>query len=105
MTHSVYKYEIPIQDNFTLDMPAGAQVLHVDVQTQKVISEGAHLPVARETPYLWALVNTDDPVMKAYNFRLVGTGHAVENRNNLEHVGTFLLQGGGLVFHLFGVCS
>ena len=83
----VYKYEVPINDRCAIMMPVGARLLHLAEQ------DGA--------PCLWALVDPVAPV-EARHFRLAGTGHDVDC-HILAYVGTVLLRGGALVFHLFEV--
>lgn len=85
---TIYKYPIPIQDNFELELPARSEVLCVQVQ--------------REQPCIWALVNLEHPPIKR-KFLLRGTGHdaATLELNATSYVGSFQLRGGNLVFHLF----
>lgn len=80
----VWKFPIPVQDEFALDLPVGAQVLHVDAQAGK--------------PCLWALVDPEAPKAQ-YTFYVRGTGHEVAE--DLIHVGSFQLDGGRFVGHLF----
>lgn len=84
MSKSVWKFPVSLEDQFPLEMPEGAQPLSVQMQHGQ--------------PCLWALVNPDAPRRSRF-FRLVGTGHPVEE--GLGFVGTFQLNGGALVFHLF----
>jgi hypothetical protein len=88
-TRTVYKYPVPIQDAFDLYMPADAQILYVAIQHEY------------DTPKMWALVSPDAPMVKRY-FRLAGTGHPIDE-NIKAHVGSFLMNGGDLVFHVFEV--
>lgn len=81
---SVYKYVIPVVDEFTILMPKGAEILHVATQG----AEG----------HLWARVDPSNVPEQRY-FKLRGTGHEVDT--GCQHVGTFMLHGGALVFHLF----
>lgn len=88
MTHTIWKFEIPFKDAFTVAMPADADVLCVQLQGGK--------------PYIWAVVN---PAVKQklFQFQLVGTGHDLpdDNLDLWEYVGTFQHTGGALVWHLF----
>ena len=81
----VYKYEVPVTSVFMLYLPRGAKIL--SFQTQ------------REKPTIWALVDetVDDTEQRA--FFLVGTGHPVPD--DLTYIGTTLMAGGDLVWHLF----
>jgi hypothetical protein len=82
---TVYKYPVVLNDEFTLGLPGKARVLTVQVQRGK--------------PYLWALVDTEEP-SRLRHFRLAGTGHPI-NEPISEYLGTFQVEGGLLVFHLF----
>ena len=87
---AVYKYPCPIEDSFSLDLPVGAEILHLDVQ--------------RGVPCLWILVNPSKTAKtETRAFLYVGTGHEHPSRfwHGLEHVGTVQLEKGTLVFHLF----
>lgn len=84
---TVYKYGIEIKYHFSVSMPAGAQVLTIQVQHGK--------------PFIWALVDTEAQLAERH-FRVAGTGHPIEDENPL-YVGTYQLHGGDLVFHLFEV--
>lgn len=86
----VYKYAAPIEDSFSLELPVGAEILHLDAQ--------------RDVPCLWALVDPSDNAKKeARVFFYVGTGHKHPARfwRGLKHVGTVQLESGSLVYHLF----
>ena len=89
MAHAVWKFVIDPNDHIEIDMPKGAKLLHVDTQFGSVC--------------LWALV---DPAAKheTRKFRFAGTGHPIfEDADSLRHVGTWLMNGGGLVLHLFEI--
>ncbi len=88
MTTAVWKFEIPIQDEFVIEMPAAVPL---------------HFATQHGIPTLWALV---DPNAVAYpvTFRLAGTGHPIlAPRECLRYIGTCFLNDGALVFHLFQV--
>jgi len=82
----VWKYEIPIQDEFTIQIPRGSDILYVDVQRGK--------------PCLWALVDPNER-LTSYQFILMGTGHLIKTDLALTHRGSFRLCEGAVVFHLF----
>ena len=83
---TIWKYPIPVQDNIQVEMPKGARVLTVQMQM--------------DVPYVWALVNPQAE-KEIRTFRLVGTGHEIRHSDKLTYIGTFQLEGGALVFHLF----
>lgn len=76
---------LPLEDWVTISMPAGA--IPLCVQTQL----GA--------PELWARVDPERP-MAVHHFRIAGTGHPLGS-NVGEHIDSFQLNGGALVFHVF----
>ncbi len=82
----IWKYPIPIEDSFEIEMPQGARVLSVDTQDGK--------------PYIWVLVNTSSP-KGLRPFRLLGTGHPSDDVGTSRFVGTFQMRNGDLVYHLF----
>jgi len=86
-TKTIWKYNVGA-DEFSIQMPIGAQVL--DVQLQNGLAQ------------MWALV---DPTaeMTTRQFATYGTGHPInaDDHTELNYVGTF--QCGILVFHLFEV--
>lgn len=83
---SIWKYPFAVTDFFSLDMPQGAEVLCVQMQ-------GAQ-------PCIWARVNTE-AVPKPRDFQIFGTGHDASDTEGSRYVGTFQLNGGALVFHLY----
>ena len=86
MTAAVWKFVIPVEDEFTIQMPRAAELLFVAAQGDE--------------PCLWARV-VPERDRETRQFRLRGTGHPVDM--DCEHVGSFMLRGGALVFHLFEV--
>ena len=86
---TIYKYELPSEDNVWIDLPEGAKVLSAQVQ--------------QGSPCLWALVSPDAPLVNRH-FRISGTGHPIhEHPANLHFIDTFQIMGGDLIFHLFEV--
>jgi hypothetical protein len=80
---TIYKYVLQVQDQQTLSLPEGAEILSVQVQY------GA--------PTLWALVDVGAPA-KAQQIHCYGTGHDVPDRPTI-HIGT--VQLGTYVWHFF----
>lgn len=87
---TIYKYPIPgraiIEESFSLDLPQGAQVLDVQVQ--------------RGSPCIWAMVNPWNETVPR-RFLLNGTGFPLDSPGELAYVGTFQMEDGTLVYHLF----
>lgn len=88
---TIYKYSIPIEDEFTLDLPDGARILCVQTQ--------------HDAPQLWAVVDPEAQRITR-RFAIRGTGHPVDEAladigMSSTYRGTFQLRNGSLVFHLF----
>lgn len=88
MSQQVWKFPVRAGREFAVDMPEGAKVLSFAVQ--------------HGTPQIWALVDPAETVLPR-SFRLYGTGHNIHDGelDGYEFVGTFLAEGGALVFHLW----
>jgi hypothetical protein len=98
----IYKYEFSVQGSFNIAMPAGAEVLCVQMQ--------------RETPCIWAVVDPEKERVERH-FLCYGTGHEMnpldfigslkifnyKTGRDLKalYIGTFQMMQGSLVFHLF----
>lgn len=85
MTTAVWKYELKIVSEQKIEMPVMAKLLCVQVQN------GA--------PQLWALVNPNAP-MERRRILTLGTGHPADGKPG-EYVGTYQVEDGSLVFHVF----
>ena len=86
----VFKYDVSIDDYQTIEMPKDSEILKAGVQNGKMV--------------LWVLVDPEDD-KEQRRFRLTGTGHKItdDEAGKLHYIGTFLLYGGSLVFHLFEI--
>jgi hypothetical protein len=85
----VFKYDVPIADSFKLTLPKHAKVLSFQAQ--------------RDRPQIWALVDPEEATMER-EYRLAGTGHPIEDReNDLHYIGSCQIKDGFLVWHLFEV--
>lgn len=87
---TIYKYEHRIRDDVEVWLPQGAEILHVGYQG---------LGVDDKAFCIWALVDTKAPEEKRF-FYVRGTGHKMTGQEG-QHIGTFMLAGGALVFHVF----
>lgn len=95
MKLSIWKFPVErVADTFEVEMPEGAQILHLAMQPQSGYGE---------VLCLWALCDVE--VRKvARRFKIRGTGHAIDGSKPAEigaYVGTFQMHGGDLVWHLF----
>lgn len=85
---TVYKYDVPMQDNVTLSLPKGARVL-------KIAPQGQDLK-------LWALVDPEEKKHMQVRFSIHGTGHPVDPTDKVFIDTVFLtIRGHDLVFHVF----
>ena len=82
---TVFKYKLQTTDSQQIEMPESSEVLCVQMQNG--------------IPFIWAKVDTNNELKKRH-FVIVGTGHPLPS-NPLNYIGTYQLQYGGLVFHLF----
>lgn len=83
---TIYKYQFPIHDQVSIAMPIDAEILSVQVQ--------------RGQPCIWALV---DPYARqtSREILLFGTGQPIDGHEIGRFVGTFQIDGGDFIFHLF----
>lgn len=83
---TVWKYEIPMHGvaQFELLIPVPAKVVHVEMQGI--------------TPTMWIELNPESPSFPKH-FSIVGTGHQIPV--NAAHVGSWQMEGGRFVFHLY----
>ncbi len=83
---TIWKFPVTvIGDLFGVPMPAGAEVLSMQLQN--------------DVPVMWALVDDQAPTV-IRTFAMYGTGHPVHAGHG-RFIGTFQTLGGRLVFHLF----
>lgn len=85
--NTVWKYDVVIDDNFSLSLPKNAKILSVQMQNGNA--------------QMWCLVDDSEKVSLTRYFRLAGTGHPIQE-NRLKFVGTFQ-PNSYLVFHLFEI--
>jgi hypothetical protein len=87
MDRTIHKYPLEVVYEQTIEMPAGAVILCVQMQ--------------RETPCMWAVVDSEAQ-LESRMVRIFGTGHSLpQNTRTSVYVGTFQMKGGALVFHAF----
>ena len=88
---TIWKYKIPLTDKFELHLPVGAEILYVNTQ---IID-------CEEQYCMWVGVNSEASQEKR-EFILRGTGHGMPDVT-LEYIGSFWVDKGVLIFHLFEV--
>ncbi len=89
---TIHKFHVPATDEFSLTLSAHAKVL--DVQVQGYVAK------------MWVLLDPNG-IGETRTFRVFGTGHPIDHVEmaDLQHVGTFQLNDGALVFHVFEVVA
>lgn len=68
----IFKYQMPVLEAFTMELPAGAQII-------RMADQGGMF-------WLWAVVNTDAPD-ETRRFRAFKTGAKIPDDINLRYVG------------------
>lgn len=86
MSRKIWKYTLAELGRQYLQMPAGAQILTVQLQDDMV--------------QLWAIVDPNAEKVERV-IDIYGTGHQMPDVGPGEYLGTFQMHGGALVFHVF----
>lgn len=73
----IFRYQVPILERFTLDLPGGAQIIRVAMENGFAS--------------IWAVVNTNAKLEKRY-FHAYKTGARIERRNDLHYLGFISLH-------------
>ena len=81
---TVWKFRL--EPEILIDMPTGAELLSVHGIGHDI--------------FVWALVDPD-ALTEERRFLVFGTGHAIHDDMSMRFVGTAILDGGSLVFHVF----
>jgi len=97
MTTTVYRYPLKLEDEQVIEMPAGAEILHVARRENHRVMLG--VAGVHDAIELWARVDPDQPVQPRH-IRVAGTGHLLGD-DELVHLGTVQTAEGRLVFHIF----
>ncbi|AUR81727.1 hypothetical protein NVP1089O_77 [Vibrio phage 1.089.O._10N.261.51.F9] len=87
MSQSVWKYPLKVADEQIIEVPQGAEPLKAEMQNGELC--------------LWMLVN---PAAErgSRKVHIHGTGHKVSDFvTRSDHVDSFMMCGGTLVFHVF----
>lgn len=86
MAIRVFKYQLAVVDHQIVEIPHGAELLCV--QTQYGV------------PAIWARVD-DEHTEVEYDIFIVGTGHNADRTEGVKYLGSFQLQDGRFVGHVF----
>lgn len=84
---TIWKYQLPLQDDFELELPKFAKVLSVGAQN--------------DMPVIWVQVIVDEPEKEIRKFCLAGTGQHMNGKHQLTFIGTFQILEGRFVGHVF----
>lgn len=79
-------WKFVLKPEINIEMPAGAELLSVAAQGDQIC--------------MWAKVDPEAE-KETRSFVGYGTGHNIPNSSSLSFVGTALLSGGSMVFHIF----
>jgi hypothetical protein len=83
----IYKYKLENIDEQSVEMPAGAKILTVQVQYGN--------------PVIWAICDTEAEKTETRVFRIYGTGHDIDESVSDTYIGSYQLYSGQFVGHLF----
>ena len=89
MNAIIHKFPISLCDGITIKVPGLIRVLSVAVQRDRLV--------------MYALVRPDDDVTTTIPIRIKGTGHVFDLRaeESWEFMGTHVIQGGDLIWHVW----
>jgi hypothetical protein len=91
MIERIYKYMLKAETTQLLELPAGAYILSVAEQHERIVIYAQVKPDVVETDYhmVWVF----------------GTGHDIDHKvfanRRAEFLGTVKMQGGALMFHVY----
>ena len=83
---TIYKFKVEPSEKFEVMIPRYGTILSVQTQFNE--------------PQFWVLVNNQAPLEKR-TFGTFGTGHKIPDNIILQYHGSFPLDRGLLIFHLF----
>lgn len=84
---TIYKYPLQLCELQSVEMIEGAQILCLQIQNQN--------------PCIWAYVDSEIKNTKDRIFITHGTGGPMGNESLDNYIGTYQINGGSLVFHVF----
>jgi len=89
MNNVIYKFQLKIEDSQNLILPIGAKILSVGTTNQDSTAI-----------FIWATVDSNPIGYEARKIRIIGTGQVYDTAN-LYFIGTVIVAGGRLVYHVF----
>lgn len=88
---TIFKYHLQTTDYQKIEMLNGAEILCVQNQ--------------QETPCIWAIVDKSQTSTQSRTIEIVGTGHPIDESLQRKYIGSYQLQGGIFVFHVFEIIN
>jgi hypothetical protein len=89
---TIYKYAMEITDEVEIEVPRGATLLKIDMQSPLVALQS------------WWIVDPDEVEVEHREFTISGTGHPLPAHATMTtHRETVVDQASGLVWHVFEV--
>ncbi len=88
---TIWKIMLKIEDEQEITVPQGAEFLHCNTQFDD--------HTQRDFPCVWFRCDPKNPPIKRKIY-IHGTGHEMDPKARV-YIGTFMLSGGRLVFHVF----
>ena len=82
---TIWKYQLEVTDTQEISIPCNSKILSVQTQRNK--------------PVMWVLIDPDTEKFTK-KFRIYGTDHPIET-NDLIYIGTFQLDEGSFIGHVF----
>lgn len=84
----IYKYKLNTASEQAIELPHNAEILCLQTQNNQ--------------PHIWVKIDTSDDLLARRLFLTVGTGSAFPDIPAI-HIGTYQLNDGELVFHVFEI--
>lgn len=87
----IWKYKLGVTDFQLIGIPKGGEILSVQVQNG--------------IPCIWVVINPNEKILEVRKLMTVGTGHPMQitKPQEREFIGTYQLENGSPVFHLFEI--
>lgn len=85
MNGHIFKYELPLKDEFELELPEGHELCDIQAVDDKI--------------FMWALIDIHAPLIKRF-FKIVGTGEIIRDITKLYFLKTVVMKN-GFVWHIF----
>lgn len=84
---TIYKQALAVTDIQTVSLPLGAEILFAREQ--------------RDAICIWYRCDSDQVVKREVEIAVCGTGHPCPPADEARYLGSALIYGGALVFHVF----